>query len=493
MGPRRVAALALTLSVGLAGCENSLGPDSVRSIQVDIDGTTLVEGGSTGISVSATDVQGGSISNSEVTWISRDPTTVRVEDGQLIGVAPGVTTVVADVRGARDSVRIRVRFANLARGEIGVRLQGDRGIRQATGGTTYVRRFLNAAGLPTTGAITSIRTYVGEDAESATGTVNPLAATDTLVWITYSGEPQIGPRRLGSFVLDTLNGTLVLTGGEGAIVSITDPAQPLRTEIYTPVGGVDLEIDAVTPPAQPGIQDDGVLRGAVAFEAAGVVIEQDTTTHTIRIVGPASETTLRVYVEFETAYYEWLYGRADVTLTMAGMTSSIGNIGSAARIDGITHLRFTALGAPVNSGTQERVLTETQIDVNSAGTVTIQGLDGDTFDPTSRPDGNWSYATLYPAEQNVLRPEDLTGYGYSTDGAFVFEEYTPPGSHTFGMMRGTSSVVYELRDPDNNPTGETFEVTTEFAYPIQPLCGLFPSCEEAANRRLVSASVIESP
>lgn len=292
-------------------------------------------------------------------------------------------------------------------------------------------------------------------------------------------DPAVGTRQLSPLVLDTLQGTLILKGGDGAIVSIRNPDQPLLTEIFTAVENIDLEIDHVTLPAEPGTQSDGVLRGSVAFEAAGVVIERDPGTHTVRIVGPASESTLRVYVEFETSLYELLVGRAQVRVTMDGNTFSIGTGGGARIVEGGAHYHLSGIAPTPDGGFDgDRILFQTRVEATGPGTVSFETLDGDTFDPRVGASGTWSYASMLPGNLNVAREEDITGYAYSTGGEVVLAEYRAPTSTAFGLMRGISTIAYELRDEENAPTGDTFEATTEFVLPIEPLCSPFaPPCD----------------
>jgi hypothetical protein len=478
MGSRHAVPLVLAVAFGLAACENSLGPESVRSIEIAIDRTTLTEGEHTSIGVSASDIDGGSISGSEVTWISRDPSTVRVEDGALIAVAPGVTTIVADVRGARDSVRIRVRFAALARGDIGVRLQGSGGVRNASDGYTVTYRRLTLDDFPSGPFHTSIQTRLSDGAVSNTGAADAVfAESDTLVMVIFHDPPEVGARQFDAFEPDTLNGTFILRGAEGALVRIVDSDDPLRTEIYTPVGDVDLEIDEVVFPDEPGL-GGGLMRGAVAFEAAGIVMRLDTAAHTVSIEGPASDTTLHVYVEFETDLYEMLTGSARVELTQNG--STVRRFSSASAWMRAGGAEFT-LAAPTEPQTGE-LPTEllsmyTRIEATGAGTIPVQALDGDTFDWMAGAPGTWSYLRTFPVNQTVLHDDDVTGHGYSTGSQVTLTEYRAPTGTLFGLMRGIYEISYAMRDENNEPTGKTIESTTEFLLPIQPTCGLGdPDC-----------------
>jgi hypothetical protein len=476
MASRRTS-VGLLFTVVLAACDHSLGPDSVRSVAVEVNRTTLVEGESIGISVFATGIDGGTISGSEVTWISRDPTTVRVEDGSLFAVAPGVTRIIVDVRGARDSVRIRVRFGGLSQGEIGIRLQGEGGVRHATDGRTFMRRVLTLDGVPSFPPRTEITTSLGQtDVPSDSGIIPPIfVQPDTLVWITFGGDPTVGARQLPPFEVDTLDGTLIFRGSEGAMVRISDPENSFRTELFAPVDFVDLEIDEVIMPAEPGGQG-GLLRGTVAFEAAGLIIEYDTTNQRVDIIGPASDETLRVYAEFVTDLFESLSGTAILSATTDGVTSSGFTGGAAFSINNGLEFHLSVV-TPADDPDRKLIVLRTRLEATSDGSVAVGTLDADTFDPTMGPSGTWSYATIFSTAQGHLTEDDVTRYGYSTGGEIVLTEYRAATAKTYGLVRGTYGITYALRDRTNMPTGETMEATAEFLLPIRPICGFLPACD----------------
>ena len=268
----------------LAGCANDIVGPAAR-LRIVPTTTELGVDGSLRLDVQ---LGGRPLLPTAVEWLSRDPSTVTVHDGVARGVFPGTAWIVAVRRSAIDSVRLTVRFDDVALGQTGIRAGGT--VLRLQGGSWLTLDTTDTQGTFSTAILASS----GGVALSSTGLCCRTLG-DTTLQINYRGRPLVGTRALlpaDVHVDPTLGGLLVHTGNDDLLLMVRDGG--FRMRFYFPVRAAPLEVIEVVEPTSVA---PGRIRGRLSFEAAGILDEWTIAgVHTFSAIG---DRTTTIYIEFD--------------------------------------------------------------------------------------------------------------------------------------------------------------------------------------------------
>ena len=473
---RRIAISLAAAAAGaatLGACSDAVGSTPSSALEVTAATPRLVEGGSVTLDVT---VDGRPIGAGEVSWESRDPSTVTVQNGVARGVAPGVTYVVARRGEASDSARLTVGFRELRANIVGIRVSGAGSAPiQLAGGALYVED-ISPGAHPDHGILFATSAPAGSSFDAAT-------QADSVLSILLPP----GRMSVGTTVIDPVQVTtspdvaLVATGPTITALWVREGEDgpggtPFDRRVYVPVTRGTLELTTVQFPSVPG-RVAGTVRGIVSFEAAGLNIHYGaggTQTAT-----PIGDQTVMVYAEFSMPLYHELVAEGS-PITLAGGPTP-GTYAAQARASfadgGVTIDVPAVLGTTVNS-----LASETRIWIPSpaVGTHAVDAAptsaigDGSNVkwwvgDTTG---GAKPWARHFAATLDVMNFERIgqESNALSTGGTITITEYTAPGADTYGRLAGTLSI--ELGYWRNGAfTGERTTLTNGFAIPIAPLNG----------------------
>lgn len=283
-------ARGLALVAALTAC--SIDIDGPRgTLIIDAGDAEVVEGSA--LVVRAT-FEGRVLGPNEIEWLSRDPSTFSMRDGVVTGLFPGIAWAVARHGKVVDSVRIVVRFADLAPGEVGVRIGSERAAHRLNGLMSYVDLISEEGILHRS---TSIVVSSGPPPVIDDHCCRLLG--DTLLQVIFMALPTTGIRMLQPPVttIETrATRMLVRTGPDDALLMLRDPDGRMR--FYVPIKPALLQFTRVEiPPSQPPGVPGGVVEGRIAFEAAGVY-ESYGPPAGETFYTPIGEQTTTIYAEF---------------------------------------------------------------------------------------------------------------------------------------------------------------------------------------------------
>lgn len=447
------------------GCtDDGVRPLVEGTVTIAEDEIVLVEGGEARLTVSVTDLTGASLDVSNVRWSSSDNTTADVTSGGVVvGLAPGIATLWADAGSTRDSVRVTVEFAQLERA-LAARIQGAGGVRVATDGTATIRQNRLPSGESGTLIWTSFSARLTE-AAGPSGAPAPSLG-DTLLSVGIEGLPTVGTHKVAPATVEQgPNGELLLLGGglgHGLLAYHEEGTD--RTNLFIPVDTLRVDIESVELPSQPGL-DGGVVRGRVAFEAAGLIVEHGAGYG--RVVGQVADTTVQVYAQFEMPLLRWELGLAEMSFEgidtpfeplMTGAVS--GMVSGALRIRSGVGFRF--------SGSDEFTFVDLFLNlegagngtfsINDVGAVDLEDLDG-------LPATNWGRLL----DRRGVEPFTVLSEArfFATGGAVTIEDFRSPTRRHFGHAKGSYEVTLERYDGGAR-TGDFVTVRSNFFAALPP-------------------------
>ena len=275
----------LLLVSTVAGCSGDIdGPRGV--LVIEAGEAEVVEGGTL---VVRTMFEGRTLGANEVEWLSRDPSTLSVRDGIVTGNFPGVAWAVARHGRVTDSVRIVVRFAALAPGEVGMRIGSERAAHRLDGVALFVDYTT-----PQGARQQSTSIIVSSGGPPVIDDRCCRLLGDTLLQVFFMSLPAPGIRMLQPPVatIETrVTQQLVRTGPDDALVMLREAGGRMR--FYVAIKPMLLEFTRVEMPTS---QPLGIAEGRIAFEAVGLFEEHDATGKVIYT--PVGETTTTIYAEF---------------------------------------------------------------------------------------------------------------------------------------------------------------------------------------------------
>ena len=450
---RRRRLLAPALLLFAAACQESLAPPPAAEGPVAIEASSLEtsEGGSLLLHATA---GGRRIPGSHVAWESRDPATVRVRDGRVQALAPGVAWVVARRGEAADSVRVVVHFAGLG-GGAGARVGGAGGVLVRMGGGGFYTQSLPSPG----GGGTLLVATNGAPAASR----DEALSRDSVVILFVPGALREGTTVLPPCRIDAVAGITCVRSG--VMVALRSGDEIVH---WVAVRDGPLVVSKAQLPAQPG-RVPGAVSGWVSFEAAGL-------RRVVRggrpALEPLADTTVRVFVEFSLPYYHVLLGTADMSLSGDPFSGAEEISMEPARpVDG--GLSFFAGGTfwPTDS-TSFNAYAYGWLPAPAPGSFPMAALDGSAVGARLGGARPWvrveaSEGFFYP--QLGMIPDDvrhLLGDG----GTYTVSEYRPPTPDAYGLLRGRIEAPLR-RHPAPAGAAAPASLTYDFVAPVEPLNG----------------------
>jgi hypothetical protein len=300
--------LAAAMLAGLSACGgDATAPDGLL---VEATETELVEGQTTALVAS---LDGESVGDADVQWISRDPSTVAVTGETARGVAPGAAWIVAQVGPLRDSVRVVVRFPALAANTVAARVA-------AVNGEGEHRFTLEGAALQferTSPVWSHIHAVAGRPENALP---DDIFAGDTIVSIHFPGGLAMGSKALPPLdVVFTDN--IGFLGDAGVFVAIEEEEDGSSRAYYVAVEEATLEITSLTLPDESG-RGTGSVSGRMSFQAAGVRVRVPTPPAPL-VLEPIGDQTFPVYVEFTTLLYRVPLSSGELTIAGTPYAGSI--------------------------------------------------------------------------------------------------------------------------------------------------------------------------
>lgn len=439
--------LLAACTLAAAACsDNATGPGS--EFEINAPNRHIIEGQQMTLSVTA---GGQPVAASDVDWSSSDPTTVRVTDGVVRGLAPGLAYVRAGRGLSRDSVEITVRFAQSATGGMALRIAG-------TGGE--VVRMRGAGTITQPIGLTRQHLQLRASNSPFEASVPRAGFGDSLLFINFPGPIGVGVASLNPLVVEWP--TFQFIDASGAFFRIRDSGTRMR--FYAPVTPARLEITSIELPAEPG-SVAGLITGSISFEAAGLVTDVDEQTHT-SYIAPLTDTTVRIYAEFVTPIYHVLTPRISLSLEGGPDAGVIGAGGGAAvNAEGLS---IWLSGSPANSSEEIARIFQGSIWLPSpaVGTTTIMTADAAMLtDSIGAPDA-WarlSAMTLTNGEPGAPL------HAFSESGTVTIVGYQPPTRTGFGQV--DLELTATLRYPADAPVQGTTTLRTRLLFPVNPLDG----------------------
>jgi hypothetical protein len=443
---RRIVALAACLLSAGACTDNGTGPGS--ELQIEAPSRQLVEGQELTLAVLA---GGQRVEARDVAWSSSDPTTVRVTNGVVRGVAPGVAYVRARSGLARDSVEINVRFSTAATAGMAVRIAGT---------SSEIIRMRGAGMILQPIGLTSqhLQLRAGNSRFEAS---LPLAGEgDSLLHVNVPGPIAVGVTTLNPLVVDWPS--FHFTGGSGAFFRIRDNSTRIR--FYAPVTPPRLEIHSIQMPSEAG-NVTGLITGSIWFEAAGLVTDYDEERMVSSLL-PLADTTIAVYAEFVTPIYHILTPRISLSLT-GGPDAEPILTGAVARVNG-GGLSIELNGYPASSGATVTKIFQGSVWIPSphVGTVTIGQADARVLTDSIGAMSAWARFSSRPLVEGV---PGTPLHAFSESGTMTISAYQAPTNTGFGRIDGQLTVT--LRYPADAPVQGSTVLTAQFALPVNPLQG----------------------
>jgi hypothetical protein len=440
-----LAACALTSA---ACTENGTGPGS--ELQILAPEQELVEGTQMTLSVTA---GGQPLGSREVSWSSSDSTTVKVTNGVIRGVAPGVAYVRARSGMSRDSVEISVRFAQSAIAGMAIRIAGE---------TSEIVRLKGVGMITQPIGIERRHLQIRAGSESEGEAIPGLGMGDSLLFINFPG-----PIAVGTAILNPTNvdwPSWGFAGDSGAFFEIRDSGSRLR--FYFPVTSPRLEIREIQLPAEPG-NVAGLITGSIWFEAAGIVSDFNETTRQ-SFIEPLSDTTIAIYAEFVTPIYHVLTPRMAASVEGGPDAGTFAAGGAAVVNEGGLSLRLH--GISPTSQTSENGVTMLQGSVwvpsPAVGTTSIGVADASVLTDSIGAPNAWARLSSVRNEFGTLLP---ALHSFSESGTIAISSYQAPTQTAFGQVEGEVTTV--LRYPPGASAQGTTTLKWRFLMPVNPLGG----------------------
>ena len=445
----RIHMIALAAcAIGVAGCtDNGTGPGS--EFRISAPSQEVTEGQELTLSISA---GGQPVEARNVAWSSSDPTTVRVTNGVVRGIAPGVAVVRAGSGLSRDSVEITVRFAQAATAGMAVRIAGV---------ASEVIRMRGAGMILQPIGLTSRHLQLRASNSPFEASLPLAGMGDSLLFINFPGPVVVGTASLNPLVVDWPS--FNFPGDSGAFFQIRDSGTRIR--FYLPVTPPRLEIREIALPAEPG-NVTGLITGSIWFEAAGIVTDVDEVTHQ-SFVKPLSDTTVAVYAEFVTPIYHILTPRISLSVE-GGPNAGVMHAGGAAVVNS-NGLSIRLSGYPASSGEQIASMFEASFWVPSpgAGTFAITPVDARVLSDSIGATTAWArLSTMSLSDQGQ---QGVPLHAFSESGTITISSYKPPTRTGFGLI--DAEIVAVLRYPPGAPVQGTTTLRTRLLFPVNPLDG----------------------
>jgi hypothetical protein len=439
--PMRLRALLAALALA-AACDNSgagLGPDADLTIQAAT--TDLARGGS--VALHAT-LGGEAAAPGAVRWTSRNPAAATVgPDGVARATGAGVAWVVAEHGDAKDSVRLRVRFGDLAPGTFAAQIAGV---------SSSLRLGGRAMRIPA-GPHSGLGVYLTATDQGGLDPNGDVWQADSLIYIAFPGAIAAGTKSIGAPTVTFDPGMQVRGNGGNVMMRARQPDGSMH--VYVPAGdGATVEITRVDEPSAAGVVDGRVV-GSVAFEAAafrlGPEIEDGSP-----VVTQLSTSTIPVYLEFELTLEEMLLIEGTLALTRDGVTRAGTLFG-----DGAMHeegLRFQVGHVFGTAAEATFAALEVWLPNPGPGTTALVPREAPTASGTAGGAESWALFN-----EGLIAGNGTVIWDVLRSGTITVTEYRAPTPTAWGM------AVTELRATFADPSGPTTDVVATMRLPVVPL------------------------
>lgn len=453
----RSLSLVTLAAVAAAACDDpsrGVRPGSSSGLAIEQRDLRLQVGSSA--TLKAVNGAGEDVS-AQAEWTTRDARTIELgRAGRATALAHGITWVVAEHAGARDSVRVTVPFGSSLAEGVALALGGGRAPITVSG----VSRVVEYLGI---GKLTTVVTAAAGPLVPAMLEDPGFFDADTLIRVVFDGVPEAGKHTLQPYELvKREDGTFSVRGGSGATVWVRDPHDPRRAEMWLPVGPVEVEIDETSVPQARG-PATGALKGRLTFEGAGfqVALEDGPA----RIVGQVDTHTSPIYAEFNLVQMVWPIGSS--TFSVEGGPYPLDEV---VVWSPVASLKDGGVVIDLAKADRQRgVVYGTQLWTGAAGTGDFplaspapEALaDGSAY--TAGTAWGWSDIGTVAHRNDHGGPESG---GISSGGTIRITGYTPPGEDVFGLISGTVSMEQEYL----TVSGETGSqrIAMKFELPVLP-------------------------
>lgn len=460
---RRWRLAVAAIGVGVTGaCSDATAPEA-SIVQIEaLEGLAVTEGGTLRLGVTALGADGAPLPAEEVEWASSDATTATVDGGLVTAVAPGRALVYAEVGRVRDSVAVTVRFADLGDGAVAFRVQGEQGARVGSTGWTRIATRFNPDG-SVLGEATTLTTRL-PDPSAAPSPQAGLLAGEASLFLSLRGSPSPGVRSVTPFTLVEGSPFLRFQGVEGVIVVVPDP-DGSTMRVYLAVEPFEVRFDEVDVPDGFSI-GDGVVRGSLSFEAAGLVARIDRQAGGVTIVGQVSAETQRIFAEFSTSVVAWPMGMGTLSFAGGGLATPPGPFGvgpNAWARDGAVRMELPVpLGVFDGTTPTDFGMLHLRVVDPAAGTFALTDPGEGVLDGTTTAAGPWvGFAAGFLEDGRLVEPEVAA---FSSGGSLLVEEYVPPTATRFGLLRGSvGGTLTFVRGAEGSGT-----LSSDFYAPLLP-------------------------
>lgn len=425
---------SLALAIGVAACGDTGGPlAEPAALAIRMPSADLVPG----MSVPLVATLGGVVDRSEVTWTSRDSSTLAIRSGAALARLPGETYLVATDGPSTDSVHVVVHFAGLAADEIGLRIGSGPTASTTTlkGVTVAIEDFADT---------TYFSRIVASSRPAGIGpTGGTVLAGDTVLFVRFDTRPAVGPMTVAPFTF-VKGQRAPLVGDAGVALEILDST---RTRYFVAVKPTTVDVTSLTISPAPSSSAVGAIRGHVSFEAASLAVA-----NTTLAVTPLGDQTVTIFAEFATPVTHAASSvfRMDVAgAPFAGVVTTSGD----ARLDAGGTVRLQAAGFGVTTAAGARIVPAVSLALPArlGDYATTPGLALPRVEVDFPPDG---------AAGNPLA-------GTQKAGRVTITEYAPPTATTWGVIGGTLAVTLEYTGANPHPEFATL-VTAPFRLAILP-------------------------
>jgi hypothetical protein len=441
-----ITLLAICAVTGTACTDNGTGPGT--EFQITAPATEVIEGRELTLSASA---GGQPVDARDIQWSSSDPSTVRVTNGVVRGMAPGVAFVRAGTGVSRDSVEITVRFARSATAGMAVRIAGE---------TNEVIRMEGAGMILQPIGLASRHLQLRAGSDPLEESVPGGGIGDSLLFINFPGPIAVGTATLNPTVVDWPSWSF--PENSGAFFEIRDSGSRLR--FYFPVTPPRLEITDIRFPAEPG-NVTGLITGSIWFEAAGIVTDFDETTRQ-QYVKPLSDTTVAIYAEFVTPIFHVLTPRISMSVEGGPDAGVIAGGGAAVLNGGGLSLRLHGYPAGTGEDITKIFQGSLWIPAPAIGTTSVASVDARVLTDSIGAPVAWARLSSMPLS-NGSPGTQL--HAFSESGTVTISDYQPPTRTGFGRVEGEIAIT--LRYPPDAPVQGTTVLKARFLFPVNPLDG----------------------
>lgn len=446
--------VVLPLILGLVGCDSTddpAGPGATEdpvpaSLELAPNEVDLLVGSTSILSTRVRSGTGTVLPNDNVTFQSRDSTTVRaLAGGEILGVAGGETWIVAQLGTLQDSVHVTTHYP-VVEGQAKARILGDEDYEVEWVTDSY---FLDLMGT--------------EEGDRFNLALTSTASVDTGIVVILAQEPQEGRHEfLPLSIEEFLDGGYYSPTGEATAFFFTETPEEIR--VYVGVEDSFLDLETVTPAKGPGAS--GSVAGRLVMKAVGYRLFAGAWTNEFSAY-PTGD-TLTIYADLAASCLHWGVGQATVTLE-GGPASGIYTGVEA----WLSDQSWSSPGSYSISLEMEDIYADIYTPYPEVGQFSLDslGIDG-WYGTTGRSVflENWNWGQDWE-------------YAWNTDGTLTIEDVVPSDGEVWGQVKGTMSANLAYTQSWSAPPSDAGSIAVEFhAVQIPTQAWMPPQLVEAQER-----------